>query len=127
MNVLGLTFVWIHVPAYHLMLMLTWALTPAAMSTYLKDCRWCLLRAFKCCHAEQVTWPDVGIMTALAGLIAAWQQQLTGVFGFVDGLNLAILQPPNGILQNAYNGWLGRCYCSPSSSSGQTGASCGAP
>ncbi len=52
-------------------------------------------------------------MTALAGLITARQPQLTGVFGFVDGLNLAILQPPIGILQNTYyNGWLGWCYCS---------------
>jgi hypothetical protein len=38
-DVLGLTLAWIHVPAYHLMLMLTWALTPGTLSLYLRDGR----------------------------------------------------------------------------------------
>jgi hypothetical protein len=38
---------------------------------------------------------------------------LQGVFGFVDGLNLAIQELPAGALQNTYyNGWLGGCFCS---------------
>ncbi len=56
---------------------------------------------------------DVATMQALADLITIRQPQLTGVFGFVDGLNLAIHDLPVGMLQNAYyNGWLGGCYCS---------------
>ncbi len=36
-DVLGLTLMWIHVPAYHVMLMLTFAFSPATLSAYLKD------------------------------------------------------------------------------------------
>ncbi len=99
-DMLGLTLAWIHVPAYHLMLMLTWALTPGTLSLYLLDSQLCLLHAFKRCLEARVKWPDVGTMTVLADLITALQQQLTGMFGFVDGLNLAILQQPVGMLQN---------------------------
>jgi hypothetical protein len=112
-DVLGLTLTWIHVPAYHIMLMLTFALSPATLSDYLKDGRQILLQVFKCCSAALVRWPDAPTMNALSGLISARQPQLSGVFCFVDGLNLAIMQPPVGALQNAYyNCWLGGCYCS---------------
>ncbi len=112
-DVLGLTLAWIHVPAYHAMLVLTWSLTPGTLSLYLKDGRRCLLRAFKRCHEARVQWPNVDRMTELSNLITARQPALHGVFGFVDGLNLAILQPAMGVVQNAYyNGWLGGCYCS---------------
>ncbi len=69
-------------------------------------------------------------MTALASLITARQPQLEGVFGFVDGLNLPILQPLIGMIQNAsYNlmmGGLPGAIAVHSSSSGQMGVSCGA-
>jgi len=112
-DVLGLTLTWLHVPAYHVMLMLTWSLAPGTLSVYLRDWQQCLLCAFKRCAEARVTWPDVPTMHGLAELITARQPQLHGVFGFVDGLNLAIHDPPVGAMQNAYyNGWLGGCYCS---------------
>ncbi len=79
-DVLGLTMTWIHVPAYHVMLMLTFALSPATLSDYLKDGRQVLLQAFKHCSAERVQWPDLATMNDLAGLITARQPQLSGVF-----------------------------------------------
>jgi hypothetical protein len=124
-DVLGLTLAWIHVPVYHVMLMLTWSLTPGTLSLYLKDGRRCLLCAFKRCHEARVKWPDIGTMRALADLITASQPQLTGVFGFVNGLNLAMYNPPVGMLQNSYC-WAA-ATAAPCCCSGQMGASYGAP
>ncbi len=57
-DVLGLMLTWIHMPAYHIMLMLTFAPGPATLSVYLKEGRYCLLRAFKCYPAALVLWQD---------------------------------------------------------------------
>jgi hypothetical protein len=44
----------IHGPAEHVMLILTFALSPAKLSVYLKDGWFCLLCTFKGCHAASV-------------------------------------------------------------------------
>ena len=43
MDVLGLTLSWIHVPTFHIMLMLVFGIGPTLISTYLKDRRKSLL------------------------------------------------------------------------------------
>ncbi len=74
-----------------------------------------MLQTFKNCAQSRVIWPDLDAIKHYASLIH-WQlsqQQLEGVFAFVDGLNLAIYYPPYGLEQNTYfNLWLGRCFCS---------------
>ncbi len=112
-DVLGLMLAWIHVPSYHVILMLVFGLSPASLSSYLKEGLLCLLSAFRQHPAAHIKWPLVDEMQHLSGLIQQGQQELQGVFGFVDGLNLAMFEPPYCPLQNVYyNGWLGGCFCS---------------
>ncbi len=74
---------------------------------YLKEGRACLLKAFRKIQQAAVRWPDHTQMQDFAALITGRQPELTGVFSFVDGLNLTIFEPPPGVEQNAfYNGWL---------------------
>jgi hypothetical protein len=52
-------------------------------------------------------------MGELASMTQAQEPSLSGVWGFLDGLNLRVQEPSNRDLQNAhYNGWLGYCACS---------------
>ncbi len=75
------------------MLMLTWGIWQAVLSTYLADAKQCLLIAFQQCPESSVEWPDTEVMWEMASLVAARQPQLTGIFGFVDELNLSTAEP----------------------------------
>ncbi len=82
------------------------------MSEYLKDCKCCLLEAFKATPVVRVQCPTNDKMAKYGAMIMQLQPELQGVFGFVDSLNLAIQEQPAGALQNTYyNCWLG-CFCS---------------
>jgi hypothetical protein len=68
------------------------------------------LLQFKECH---VTWPTEDEMQQYSRLIQSRFPHIPNVFGFLDGLNLAIEEPGNINEQNAYyNGWLSGCYAS---------------
>ena len=113
LDVLGLTLAWLHTPTWQQMLCLVWGCNPSSLSSHLKDGKTVLLQALKACPEAQVQWPTAPEMEIFASMISARQPELQGVFGFVDGLNLAIFKPPYGEEQNAYyNGWLGGCYAS---------------
>lgn len=61
----------------------------------------------------QVRWPSEEEMHQWAAMVERRQPALKGCWGFVDGLNIAIQEPSDPLIQNAYyNGWLGGCYCS---------------
>jgi hypothetical protein len=112
-DILGLTLCWLHVPSYNVMIMLVFGLCPSTLSRYLKRGRRALLTAFKKHPAARIAWPTAEEMQQYSHLISLRQPDLHGVFGFVDGLNLAMFEPPYGALQNAYyNGWLSGCFCS---------------
>lgn len=62
---------------------------------------------------SQVRWPSEEEISQWAEMVQRTQPALKGCWGFVDGLNIAIQEPSDPLLQNAYyNGWLGGCYCS---------------
>ncbi len=53
-DVLGVTLAWIHVPSFHIMLMLVFAVTPTTLSKNLQDGRAVLLKTFKYIHAAHI-------------------------------------------------------------------------
>jgi len=70
-----------------------------AILTKRKDCR--------------VVWPTAEEQESLAALTNEKEPLLTGVWGFLDGLNLSIFNPSDVDTQNAYyNGWQHVTACS---------------
>jgi hypothetical protein len=116
-DVLALVLSWLHLPCMLAQLMLIFSIRPACLSRYLLDGKGALLETFKQCTRAhwQVQWPNTDTMWHYARLITLGQSELDCVFSFIDGLNLAILDPPYGKEQNTmtcFNSWLGGCFCS---------------
>ena len=87
--------------------------TPSATNRYLNAGREVLLQTLRHMPDATIKWPRRHEMERHARRISRAQPHLTGCFGFVDGLNIAIENPADPIEQNAYyNGWLSGCYCS---------------
>ncbi|KUF84205.1 hypothetical protein AM588_10000653 [Phytophthora nicotianae] len=64
----------------------------------------CALRDFA---PARISWPSPSRQRELASLVNAREPLLQYTFGFIDGKNFRVQQPPNSDLQNAmYNGWL---------------------
>jgi hypothetical protein len=76
---------WIHITSYHIMpMMLVFGLCPSTLSVYLRDCKACLLLAFKATPAKQIRWLSGTEMGHCTGMIQCRQQELKGVFGLVN-------------------------------------------
>eukprot|EP00961_Rhodomonas_salina_P279896 3781107-Rhodomonas_salina.1 len=76
------------------MLMLVFGLPQGSCSGYLKDSKTVLLQTFRAIPEARVEWQSLEKMKEYAELISGRQPELQGVFTFVNGLNLAIFEPP---------------------------------
>jgi hypothetical protein len=83
------------------------ALIPTTTSRYINFSFGILLAALRKIQEASILWPEGDEFEELADLVIARHHLLTGAFGTMDGLNLAIQVSRDQEIENAtYNGWL---------------------
>jgi hypothetical protein len=111
--VLGLTLHFLSSPCQQWILQEIFGLGKSSCSDYIRKGLEALHQVLKELPAAAVTWPKSEYRSNLCALINRREPCLTGVFGFVDGLNLDVEEPSDPLVQNAYyNGWESRCVVS---------------
>lgn len=71
-----------------------------------------LVHQLRDAHIARIKWPDVNDMNHFAELAHARDSSpdVSGVFGFVDGLKLPVREPTDSLIQNMYwSGYTRRC------------------
>lgn len=112
-DVLGLVLHWLNSNMKQKTLCQVFGLVPSAISQYLWIGLETLHDILHTIGAIQVTWPDEREMIECSKLVERREPLLSTSFGFVDGLNLPVLESSDPEIQNAYyNGWLSGCYVS---------------
>lgn len=112
-DVLGLVLFWLNSPIRQNNLSQIFGLVPSALTTYLWKGMKALLNVLQNVTEIQVLWPDEAEMAECSKLVERREPLLKTSFGFVDGLNIPVLQSSDSDIQNAYyNGWLSGCYVS---------------
>jgi hypothetical protein len=88
-------------------------IVPSTVSTTIQQGLPCLIQALESFEYALVRWPDATEMQELSERVARREPLLQNTIGFVDGLNLPVLQHQDPQIQNAfYNGWLAGCFVS---------------
>ena len=100
--VLGMTLAWFHRPYEITDLALIFGQVPACVTRYLQQGKNALLTFLPSLPLARITWPSPKKMQRHADRVRRVQASLTGCFGFVDGLNIAIQEPSDPDEQTAY-------------------------
>lgn len=112
-DVLGLVLYWLNSNCKQKTLCQVFGLVPSAVSNYLWMGMEALEITLKNIKLIQVRWPTELEMEDCAKLVRNREPLLPHSFGFVDGLNLPVLESSDAEIQNAYyNGWLAGCFVS---------------
>lgn len=110
---LALVLHWLNSKAEDKYLCFIFAITEGTFAKYKRFGLFFLHKTLKRREDAQVRWPTHEQQQELAELVSGREPALKGVWGFIDGLNLRIYNPPGMLEQNAcYNGWLGATFCS---------------
>ena len=81
----------------------------STMSSWRSIALHCLDKALDAFPEAQVVWPDEQEMERLSRFTSAREPLLSGIFGFVDGLNLQVQTNPDPDIQNSqWNHWCGQ-------------------
>ncbi|KAH7930088.1 hypothetical protein BV22DRAFT_1001525 [Leucogyrophana mollusca] len=104
---LGLVLHYLNSTMREVSLMQIFALIPSTVSRYIRFSLDILLLTLKQLPEGRIHWPDGDEFQENNDLIVARHPLLTGAFGTMDGLNLAVQTSDDQEIENAtYNGWL---------------------
>ena len=82
-------------------------LIPATCSQYIDFGLEILLKSLLNISKVAICWPEGDHFEELTNLVLAWHPLLSGAFGTIDGLNLAVQVSKDQEIKNAtFNGWL---------------------
>ena len=111
--VLGVVLHWLCSKAEEKYLCMLFGVTESTFNKYKTYGIFLLLEVTRRLRDCAVRWPSKETQRRCAQLINIKEPMLSGVWGFVDGLNLQIFNPGDIDEQNAYwNGWLHETCCS---------------
>lgn len=112
-DVLALVLHWLHSTMRQSTLCQLFGIVPSSVTVFIQQGLTILHKCLGQIPEAVVKWPSPQEMEYCAGLINARENLLRSSFGFVDGLNLPVMEPSDPDVQNAYyNGWLSGCYVS---------------
>ncbi|KAF8183198.1 hypothetical protein BJ912DRAFT_1061417 [Pholiota molesta] len=121
---LGLILHYLNSTMREVSLMEIFALIPSTVSRYIEFCLDILLNVLRNMVDAAIEWPKGEQFEEYTDLVVARHPLLTGAFGTMDGLNLAVQESPNQEIENAtYNGWLHDHFVSSVIAFGSTGMS----
>jgi hypothetical protein len=112
-DILGLVLHWLNSTMCQKTLSEIFGLVPSAVSAFLGIGLIVLHSVLSKLPCAKVSWPTHNEMEEYAKMIHAREPLLSKSIGFVDGLNIPLLESGDSDVQNAYyNGWLSACYVS---------------
>ncbi|KAG6808001.1 hypothetical protein H0H92_005724 [Tricholoma furcatifolium] len=104
---LGLALHYLNSTMHAVSLMEIFALIPSTVSRYIRFSLSILLTILQKMPESEIRWPYGEEFEELNSLVIARHPLLTGAFGTMDGLNLAVQTSANQEIENAtFNGWL---------------------
>ncbi|KAG6828836.1 hypothetical protein H0H93_014699, partial [Arthromyces matolae] len=119
---LGLALHYLNSTMHAVSLMEIFALIPSTVSRYIHFSLSILLSVLRTVPEAEVRWPEGESFEELNDLVVARHPLLTGAFGTMDGLNLAVQTSADQEIENAtFNGWLHDHFVSSVLAFGSTG------
>lgn len=110
---LGLLLHWLTSTMRQISLQQIFALIPSTMSRYITTSLPLLIETLRSMDSARICWPQGDEFHELSQLVSARHPLLSGVFGSIDGLNIACQVLADVEIENAtYNGWLHGHYIS---------------